>query len=295
MKQINQILISDVFAPDSETLYSHFYHVDTTLYPQCHDFYEFTLLLEGSMDYVLNNRQFSLRPGDFLLIRPGDVHTKITKEGQHINLAFTPRCIDECFHYLYPNTSYQESLASLSHVPVCHLSQSDKLSIQEKIQQLHFVPPEKSDYRTILLKVMLVDVLSRYFIPAITLNHDSQSYTEIPRWLLNALEDISTQPPSVNGIEYLAARTQKSPEHIYRSFQKYLHMTPSTYFNHRRLDYAVSLLLHTDMLVIDIAFECGFQSVSRFYSAFKTEYQKSPLKFRDWAASHRESGRSYTP
>ena len=283
---MNRILIADVFPPNSETLYSHFYHVDTTLYPQSHDFYEFTLLLEGSMDYVLNDVYFTLQPGDFLLIRPDDVHTKITKEGQHINLAFTPRCIEECFHYLYPDSSYRELLAGLDHVPICHLPQNEKLYIQEKIQHLHFLPVEQTGHKTLLLKVMLAEVLSRYFIPAVTSGIHSGNASEIPRWLLNALEEFSTQSPATNGIEYLAARTQKTPEHIYRTFQKCLHQTPSTYFNHKRLDYAANLLLHTDMQVIDIAFECGFQSVSRFYSAFKEEHQMPPPKFRNTRAFH---------
>lgn len=291
---MKRILISDVFPPNCETLYSHFYHVDTTQYPQSHDFYEFTLLLDGTMDYILNGVSFTLLPGDFLLVRPDDVHTKITKEGQHINLAFTPHCIEECFQYLYPDSLCSQLLASLDYVPVCHLSQNDKLSIQDKIQHLHFVPLEKSGYKTILLKVMLVEVLSRYFIPAVNRENNSLNNPKVPRWLLNALEDFSSQPPSTNGIEYLVACTQKTPEHIYRSFQKYLHQTPSTYFNHKRLDYAASLLLHTDMLIIDIAFECGFQSVSRFYSAFKAEFQMAPLKFRNAGTSHHENDQPHS-
>lgn len=291
---MNQILIADVFPPDGETLYSHFYHVDTTLYPQVHDFYEFTLLLDGAMDYVLNNVRFSLQPGDFLLIRPGDIHTKITKEGQHINLAFTPRCIDDCLHYLYPDSSVRDLLAGLDYVPVCHLTQNDKLSIQDKIQHLHFVPVERNDYKTILLKVMLAEVMNRYFIPAITSGKGSQDPLNIPRWLLTALKDYAAQPPTVNGMEYLVSHTRKTSEHICRTFQKYLHLTPSAYFNHKRLDYAANLLLHTDMQVIDIAYESGFQSVSRFYSAFKAEYQVSPLKFRNAEAFRQERGPSHS-
>lgn len=291
---MNRVFISDVFSPDSETLYSHFYHVDTTLYPQVHDFYEFTLLLEGAMDYVLNDVRFTLTPGDFLLIRPGDVHTKITKKGQHINLAFTPRCIDDCLHYLYPDASFLELLTGLDYVPVCHLTQNDKLSIQDKIQQLHFVPVERSDYKTVLLKVMLAEVMNRYFIPAITSETCSQDHSEVPRWLLTALKEYSALSPATAGMDYLTERTQKTPEHICRTFQKYLHQTPSTYFNHRRLDYAANLLLHTDMQVIDIAFESGFQSVSRFYSAFKAEYQMSPLKFRNTGNLRHENGPSHS-
>ena len=47
----------------------------------------------------------------------------------------------------------------------------------------------------------------------------------------------------------------------------------------KRIEYAVSLLSDSDMKIIDIAYECGFRSVSGFYDAFKKITGSTPNKF----------------
>ena len=79
----------------------------------------------------------------------------------------------------------------------------------------------------------------------------------------------------------IKAQTNRTPEHICRAFRKYLNMTPMTYINAKRLNYAANLLRHSDKEIIDIAYESGFQSVSHFYQLFKKEYQISPLMYRN--------------
>ena len=71
-----------------------------------------------------------------------------------------------------------------------------------------------------------------------------------------------------------------SREHLCRSFKKYLGVSPSAYLNAKRLNYAANLLLHSDQKVIDVAYASGFQSLSRFYHAFKKEFGVSPLQYR---------------
>ncbi|WP_425402006.1 helix-turn-helix domain-containing protein [Hahella ganghwensis] len=39
-------------------------------------------------------------------------------------------------------------------------------------------------------------------------------------------------------------------------------------------------MIHTQEQVINIAFDSGFTSVTRFYEVFSRYYQKSPLQYR---------------
>lgn len=63
-------------------------------------------------------------------------------------------------------------------------------------------------------------------------------------------------------------------------------MTPSAFINGRKLNYAVNLLMHSDLEIIDIIFESGFQSVNYFYHLFKKEYGMSPLQYKKNKSSH---------
>ena len=82
------------------------------------------------------------------------------------------------------------------------------------------------------------------------------------------------------GLAYLAAQSGRSPEHICRCFRRYFGCTPSAYWNRRRLDYAVNLLTHTDLEIVDVVYESGFQSTNYFYHLFKRTFGMSPLQYK---------------
>lgn len=54
----------------------------------------------------------------------------------------------------------------------------------------------------------------------------------------------------------------------------------SRYLTKVRLEHAIVLLSNTDKSIDEIAYECGFNSISYFSYAFKKEFLVSPLKYR---------------
>ena len=101
-----------------------------------------------------------------------------------------------------------------------------------------------------------------------------------PVWLgalAKKLEDPENFSCTLGELSEMSGRTK---EHLCRSFRKYFGVAPIEYINARRLNYAANLLLHSDMKVVDIAFASGFQSLSRFYHAFREEFDVSPLDYR---------------
>ena len=67
---------------------------------------------------------------------------------------------------------------------------------------------------------------------------------------------------------------------LIRLFHQKYHTTPSKYLNGLRLAKAANLLIETDQSMLQIAAECGFGSVSSFYSSFKFKYGQTPIGFR---------------
>ena len=57
-------------------------------------------------------------------------------------------------------------------------------------------------------------------------------------------------------------------------------MTFAHYLTKMRLGHAANLLKHSQQEILDITFSCGFGSVSRFYEAFKKEFNASPAEYR---------------
>lgn len=67
---------------------------------------------------------------------------------------------------------------------------------------------------------------------------------------------------------------------VYRVFQNKLAVTPTTYVHIVRTRMACALLKDPARKVTDIAFECGFASLSNFYRTFEMQMKMSPREYR---------------
>lgn len=279
---IKQVIASTVFTNGCETHYAFRSHIDPADYPQVHDFYEIILIVAGKLKVLVNNECLELSRGNLLLIRPGDTHTK--KEYgpcQHINLAFPASTVEALFNYLYDSPKEMEYISAFPHVPICTLSDMDSILMQNRLTYLNLLPAGSVRRKNTYLRTILTDILSSYFINEIYKSQNAPQDLNIPTWLAQAIEGLSDIRNLEAGMDYLVSSTNRTPEHICRSFRKYLNMSPMSFINAKRLNYAANLLKHSDKEILDIAYESGFQSVSHFYHLFKKEYQLSPLKFKN--------------
>ncbi len=63
-------------------------------------------------------------------------------------------------------------------------------------------------------------------------------------------------------------------------FKKVLGMSIAQYLRRQRLSQAMMMLVDTDRAIIEIAFACGYGSLSRFYDAFQRHMGKTPRDYR---------------
>ncbi len=126
------------------------------------------------------------------------------------------------------------------------------------------------------------------------------------------LEAVSNQPTTLNSAseEYLCAHVEKmvgyltehfrepinveeivkatglNSEYAMRLFRKRWGVTIWTFLLQQRISEARRLLLLSDATLADIAFSCGFQSLSRFYHVFKQQCHCSPGTYRKTHTVH---------
>lgn len=63
-------------------------------------------------------------------------------------------------------------------------------------------------------------------------------------------------------------------------FKKVLGMSIAQYLRRQRLSQAMMMLVDTDKPIIEIAFACGYGSLSRFYDAFQRHMGRTPRDYR---------------
>jgi len=91
------------------------------------------------------------------------------------------------------------------------------------------------------------------------------------------IESSYMEQPSLEAISNISCL---SIPQLIRHFKSVFHRTPHQYLIHIRLDRAVELLNYTNKPIHEVTWRCGFENVSAFCRAFKSEYGIQPARFR---------------
>jgi transcriptional regulator GlxA family with amidase domain len=95
--------------------------------------------------------------------------------------------------------------------------------------------------------------------------------------IIEKMEDNLEEPLSPS---LLAKQAGLSTRQLERLFRRYLDRSPKRYYLELRLKKARSLLLQTDMSVINVALACGFSSPSHFSKCYRAFYGRTPYRER---------------
>jgi AraC-like DNA-binding protein len=125
-----------------------------------------------------------------------------------------------------------------------------------------------------------LDALDKWSIAA-----EQEQRCGLPTRMLRSIEEyIDTHLENELRIEELASHLELSPSYFARSFRSALGLTPHAYVMHRRLLRAESLLVSTDLPLIDIALATGFADQSHFCRRF---HQMTGVPPRTYRLQHR--------
>ena len=95
--------------------------------------------------------------------------------------------------------------------------------------------------------------------------------------IIEKMEDNLEDPLSPS---LLAKQADLSTRQLERLFRRYLDRSPKRYYLELRLKKARSLLLQTDLSVINVALACGFSSPSHFSKCYRAFYGRTPYRER---------------
>ena len=96
-----------------------------------------------------------------------------------------------------------------------------------------------------------------------------------------ALRTIEAQPGDVLTLRRLAREVGLSPFHFLRLFERVTGATPHQYVMRTRLRTAATRLVTAEAKIVDVALDAGFNDVSTFNRAFRSEFGVSPRVYRN--------------
>ena len=99
--------------------------------------------------------------------------------------------------------------------------------------------------------------------------------------LFDALLYIERNSNSQINLEKIASKSFYSKYHFQREFKELFSISPKEYVTRIRNEKAAFIIISTDRMMGDIAFEVGFENQETFSRSFKKYFGISPLQFRN--------------
>lgn len=241
-----------------------------------HDYYEFFLIIKGSIHHFINKQNTILKRGHLVFIRPSDFHSYHqhgTDDCHFINIAILEKTINELFKYL-GNGLDNNNLLNSKLPPTILLTENELISITGKFEKLNMLPVFDKKRLNTELRVILVNLFSNYFIG------NNKQNNELPDWLNKTIIALNNPENFKQGMSALKETACKSDEHISRTFKKHFKKKPTQYINELRLNFAANQIRFTNRKIVEIAFDAGFENQSNFHKQFKSLFNYTPNEFR---------------
>lgn len=268
---------AEAFAPEAECQYSFITSYKNYTIPHTHEFYEFFIITEGKVIHKANHSSQVLQDGSLVFMRPHDIHFYEKYQNfncKWINMTFSSTVFHDLQIYLGDDFPW-DTLLVPTVPPSLLLSKTEKRLLIQRLGELNLLPVSRKHMICTEFRTLLVDMFVRYFNTV-----DAEKSEQIPQWLRDLCEMMARKENFVSGLDAMKSLSGKTHEHLCRLFRRHFTCTPTEYVNSLRLNYAANMLINSDMDILNISMDSGFDNLSHFYHVFKNEFGTSPSAFR---------------
>lgn len=233
--------------------------------------FEFYYLFEGELTQKFDNFEITMEAGDFLSVSEEEYHRLYGRVFGFYNLIMP---VNDWNDFLsQPELEKAFRLLSTKGRLSVNVPSGKRARMMNSLDELFLY--QKSSYGDLLLQKFLVSLITDLSEPP-----ERQTVHSLPLWL-ESLLDISLERLDQGlKVSDLARISDRTAEHLARSFRRYLSTTPSSWLNEQKLKRACLLLEHSNTPVLDIALSLGYENLNYFYKLFSGKYGMPPGEYR---------------
>ncbi len=250
-----------------------------------HDFHKIIIFIDGEGQYIIEGKNYPLKPRDILFVSVGEIHRPVTYPGKLYERIVIYVSQDFLAHWQQEqwedNTNLSDCFrlaretSSVMHMPKG--TEHDLLFHMKKIERVDKDEGFANQLYTEILFIEFMILLNR----ALQSNQLEQLHEAIydPK-VQQIIEYINSHLAEDLSIDMLADVAFMSKYYLMRKFKAETGYSIHQYITSKRLLLAKELLNTTDTAITDICFQCGFKDYSSFFREFQKNFKVSPRQFR---------------
>ena len=189
--------------------------------------------------------------------------------------------------YVPKGCSYHTEVTTSGDMIALHFNMVDELNTPEEIKVFtpknpsvignlfsallsNYTPVKTSGYSSFALLYEILSILER----------EENAFSSVPEKVRKAKEfmDNNLSDPSLS-VSSISEHLNISEVYLRREFKAYFGVTPLSYINSLRFEYAKSMLKTGYYTVSEVSEKCGFSSLSYFSASFRKEIGLTPSEF----------------
>lgn len=248
--------------------------------PHSHPDLEANLISGGAIAYLHGGRRIRLEPGRLHLFWAGIPHV-VVERSETVEMAWITLPLTTALSWSLPSAFLRALLSGEV------LSDADRPSVEAvELERLRLRAWESdlSAGDDVLGGIVLEEVaarirrLARTWSPNRSIERPDR---DCPESLRRALALASEEYHAIESVEEIARQVGLHPKYLIARFPQTFGIGLWDYVHRMRIGHAQRLLVMSDRTVGEIAFECGFSTLSAFYRAFgRISGGMTPKQFR---------------
>ena len=282
-----QELLEQIKLNPNESFYIGIFqdHIDQSRW-HYHQEFELSFITEGSGSRIVGDSVEEFHPGDLIFIGPRIPHVWFSEApvlNQHSGRTL------ESVYLLFNQEILPEGLTSLPEF--VHVNRAIQLSERgiritgdtlNQVSRIMLQLPYLNNMKRLMLFYEIMDIIG-----------ESQSYTFLASddYIRTRFESTNKRVRKIHeflmlnyreeiNLEEIAGIIHMAPASTCRFFKSSTGLTIFEYLNKIKIDYACKLLLNTDLNIVHISYDCGFNNLSHFNKQFRKFLGKTPSQFR---------------
>jgi AraC family transcriptional regulator, melibiose operon regulatory protein len=252
-----------------------------------HDHVELNVVTRGGMTYLINGRQVNLNQGAIYCFWAAVPHQVISAiDETELVCVYLPFAE---FLSLAVSSDFRNDLLSGHVLTTSSIDEADSLAVKrwalqwdDPTEQLQEILRDE-----VRLRVRRIAIEQRRADNgSASLDHEHKRHGTLMADR-RVIERVQQMTNYINGefakpiqVTDVARVSGLHPTNATATFQKVLGQSIAEYLRKRRLNHALKLLADSDMAIIEVAFESGHGSLSRFYDAFQRQVGCTPKDYR---------------
>lgn len=245
----------------------HLWRKPTTTLHEHENYIEIFIVQKGRIVNKMNGGAQHLDPGDAGVILPGTPHIHYTANAQETSEIINITCEMETAKKLLGDigakrfSDLQSGIFSLT---------GSQFKTAKRFTDDLLKNPENEDF---IIPSFFLYVTGAY----LSRETEKNKLPELLDSFVEQLKNIDYKTTKVRDLYRLSGYSQSS---LSVKFKQHFGVSIVQYLNGEKMKYACNLLRKTDMSILDISNELGFDNLSHFYHLFKKTYGVTPMQFK---------------